>query len=138
MLIPSSGSTTSRRASRTSASVMNRGGPGTRFQRHCLREHHVVLQVNVTMEIALEARELTHADRVRSAAVRWHHVSVRQLANEAQFVGSLTMFAFHHANWILHRPERTSQDAARLLRVLGQVADVGEQHLFLFEHMLRE
>src|SRR6266511_3239110 len=78
MLMPSSGSITSRSASRTSVSVIETIGRGCVLERHGPREQHVVLQVHVTVEIALELRELRQADGIRRAAVLRHSVAVGQ------------------------------------------------------------
>src|SRR5215212_4827015 len=114
MLTPSSGSITSRSASRTSVSVIGAIRPGSTFERNRFREEHVVLQVHVTVEVALEVRQFRQADAVRRAAIGRRDVAVGQLPNGTQLVGRLTMFAFHHSDRVFDRPERTREHTARL------------------------
>src|SRR5262249_441871 len=76
------------------------------------RKEHVVLQMHVTMEIALETIEVRHADRVGRAPVRGCRVPISQLANDLQIVRRVAMLAFHHPDWIFDGAERTTESGA--------------------------
>ena len=71
-----------------------------------LRKQHGVFEVDVTMEVALELRELGEADAVRRAAIRWRRVSAGQLPNQPQLITRILMLAFHHPNGVLDCAER--------------------------------
>src|SRR5262245_44618249 len=66
MLMPSSGSMSSRNASRMSASVV---APRALLERDRARKQHVVLEVDVAMQVALELRQFRHAHAIGRTSV---------------------------------------------------------------------
>jgi Crp-like helix-turn-helix domain len=88
--------------------------------------------MDVTMKVAFEKGEFSHAHGVGTATVGRNSVIVGQFADRAHFVASLEVFAFQHANRVFDGAERAPRDPARS-RSGGEVADVRKKHLLLTE-----
>jgi len=69
-----------------------------RFELNRSWEQHVVLEMDVAMEVALEPRKFSHAHFVGTAAIGGHLVSASQFADRAHFVAGLEVLAFQHPN----------------------------------------
>src|SRR5581483_8771035 len=91
------------------------------------RKQHVVLQVDVPVQIPFEFRQLLHGHRIGAAAGGRRRVAVRSLADGLQAFRGVAMLALHHADRVLHGAERADRAAARAPRLLGEIAHVGKQ-----------
>src|SRR5262245_54268784 len=114
MLTPSSGSMTSRSASRTPSSVISSGSLGPVLQRDRPGKQDVVLEMNVPVQVLLEALKFGHADAICRTSIVGRGVATRQRANRLELVGRVAMFALHHPNRVFDGAERTQGPPVRI------------------------